>query len=145
MIAQTNDFYKITAGNRSAYDCQPSAYAKARGVKVNDGGYCTWRVRDYTDNGFLWSKFPTGEEKLVVETYQWGIRPAVWVYTGNITNDSKTVKQIQKVLESKGYSCGGADGVLGEGTMKAILEYQEKNNMTACGLITDELKLSLLF
>lgn len=46
------------------------------------------------------------------------------------------VKELQKLLISKGYSCGssGADGIFGSGTKSAVIKFQKANGLTADGL-----------
>lgn len=47
------------------------------------------------------------------------------------------VKEWQKILIAKGYSCGtaGADGDFGDGTYNAVVKYQKDNGLTADGVI----------
>ena len=46
------------------------------------------------------------------------------------------VKELQKLLIAKGYSCGssGADGIFGNGTKKAVIAFQKANGLTVDGL-----------
>ena len=46
------------------------------------------------------------------------------------------VKELQKLLIKKGYSCGssGADGIFGSGTKKAVIAFQKANGLTVDGL-----------
>ena len=46
------------------------------------------------------------------------------------------VKELQKLLIAKGYSCGscGADGIFGSGTKKAVIAFQKANGLTEDGL-----------
>ena len=143
---EATSFYNDTTCLESDYDCKPSVYAKALGVRVNKEENCEWRIRDVSTDGTLWAKVPfTGGDVHVDGEANWGIRPAMWVYTGSITSDSDTVKKIQEALKDNGYSWTGEEGVLGDSTMKAIRKYQKDNKLVVCGLITDELKFSLLY
>lgn len=54
-------------------------------------------------------------------------------YAGMVS--SSTIKKVQKKLNSCGYSCGKADGVLGAKTKKALKKYQRDNGLTADGII----------
>ncbi len=47
------------------------------------------------------------------------------------------VKELQKVLIAKGYSCGGtgADGDFGKNTEKAVLTFQQDNKLYATGIV----------
>lgn len=46
------------------------------------------------------------------------------------------VKELQKLLIAKGYSCGscGSDGIFGSGTKKAVIAFQKANGLVADGL-----------
>ena len=57
--------------------------------------------------------------------------------------DEAAVMQVQEKLNSLGYDCGEADGVAGLQTMSAIVDYQRANDLTANGMVTDELLVSL--
>ena len=47
------------------------------------------------------------------------------------------VKELQKILVSKGYSCGkyGSDGSFGNDTLKAVKSYQKVNKLSVDGLV----------
>lgn len=43
--------------------------------------------------------------------------------------DSETIKKVQELLNASGYSCGEADGVAGQNTSNAIIQYKSDNHM----------------
>lgn len=45
------------------------------------------------------------------------------------------VKELQTILNKKGYSCGTADGVFGSKTVKAVKAFQKDNKLTADGIV----------
>ena len=57
--------------------------------------------------------------------------------------DKETVRQVQEVLNSAGFECGTADGLFGSKTENAIRQYQEANQLTVDGTISDELLESM--
>ena len=50
---------------------------------------------------------------------------------------------VQQALNDKGYDCGTPDGISGEKTRTALIQFQEDNNLTADGLIGEEVKTAL--
>ena len=46
-----------------------------------------------------------------------------------------TVKQIQQKLKRWGYYSGSVDGIFGSGTKKAVIYFQQKNGLTADGIV----------
>lgn len=57
--------------------------------------------------------------------------------------DTALTKQVQQALNDKGYDCGTPDGISGEKTRTALIQFQEDNNLTADGLIGEEVKTAL--
>lgn len=55
----------------------------------------------------------------------------------NVT--AETIAKIQRALESKGYSVGPIDGVLGGKTMNAIRRYQARNGLASRGITYETL------
>ena len=53
----------------------------------------------------------------------------------SVTVGKSTIKKVQKKLNKCGYSCGTADGVIGNKTIKAVKKYQKDNGLTADGVI----------
>jgi len=49
--------------------------------------------------------------------------------------NSSMVRNVQKVLNSCGYKCGTADGILGKKTKQALKKYQKANGLKANGVI----------
>ena len=56
------------------------------------------------------------------------------------------VKEIQKVLIARGYSCGsaGADGVFGVTTKDAVIKFQTKRQLTANGIVNYDTMIKLI-
>ena len=54
--------------------------------------------------------------------------------TGNV---GESVKKLQEILISKGYSCGstGADGDFGQGTYNAVIAFQKANGLSVDGIV----------
>lgn len=46
-----------------------------------------------------------------------------------------TVRQIQQKLKNWGYYNGAVDGIFGSGTKKAVIRFQQKNKLTADGIV----------
>lgn len=57
--------------------------------------------------------------------------------------DIDTIESVQQALNELGYDCGTVDGIVGNRTTKAILQYQNDHNLTASGEINAELLISL--
>lgn len=57
--------------------------------------------------------------------------------------DKETIKEIQELLNAKGYGCGTPDGIAGKNTCNAVIQYKEDNNMEATSTIDQELLDSL--
>lgn len=49
-------------------------------------------------------------------------------------SSSNTVKKVQTKLNSLGYNCGKADGIMGSKTKTAIKKFQKKNGLVADGI-----------
>ena len=47
---------------------------------------------------------------------------------------SEEVKDIQRVLKTKGYYSGAVDGIYGTGTKNAVIKFQKKNGLKADGI-----------
>lgn len=54
-------------------------------------------------------------------------------YAGSVSRS--TIRKVQNTLNSCGYSCGTADGVMGTKTKKALKKYQRDNGLKADGVI----------
>lgn len=52
--------------------------------------------------------------------------------TGTVTNNN--TKKVQEKLNSLGYNCGKADGIMGKGTKNAIKAFQKSKGLKADGL-----------
>lgn len=57
--------------------------------------------------------------------------------------DKGTIKEIQELLNAKGYQCGTPDGIAGKNTCNAVIQYKEDNDMEATATIDQELLNSL--
>jgi hypothetical protein len=56
----------------------------------------------------------------------------------NTTDD--IISRLQSALASEGYEVGKIDGVLGNGTLNALAEYQKKNNLAEGGVTMESIK-----
>lgn len=50
-------------------------------------------------------------------------------------NRGQDVKDIQKMLNSRGYDCGTTDGIFGKNTEKAVRSFQKDNNLVIDGIV----------
>ena len=57
--------------------------------------------------------------------------------------DKETIKEIQELLNAKGYQCGTPDGIAGKNTCNAVIQYKEDTDMEATSTIDQELLNSL--
>lgn len=57
--------------------------------------------------------------------------------------DKETIKEVQELLNAKGYQCGTPDGIAGKNTCNAVIQYKEDNNMEATSTIDQEFVDSL--
>lgn len=57
--------------------------------------------------------------------------------------EKETIKEIQELLNVKGYQCGTPDGIAGKNTCNAVVQYKEDNDMEATPTIDQELLNSL--
>ena len=74
---------------------------------------------------------PTREELRVAKL---PVRILITRHTGN-----QQLKQVQKLLDRLGFEPGDIDGYMGPDTAKAITRFQEANDMTGDGLVSDDL------
>lgn len=58
-------------------------------------------------------------------------------------SDTEIIKFVQEHLNSRGYDCGTADGIIGNTTKSAIQNYRTDNSLTEGDFIDDELLTSL--
>ncbi|CAM5547190.1 localization factor PodJL [Aquamicrobium terrae] len=73
--------------------------------------------------------------------------PAAWQDTPTTIASAdmkKAVQNIQHILNKNGYTAGGADGVMGDKTRKAIMAFQADNGLDATGEVDDRLVKALL-
>lgn len=52
-----------------------------------------------------------------------------------VNSKGNSVKAIQQLLNARGFSCGTADGIFGEKTRNAVLQYQKTMKITADGVV----------
>lgn len=57
--------------------------------------------------------------------------------------DKETIKEIQELLNAKGYQCGTPDGIAGKNTCNAVIQYKEDTDMEATSTIDQDLLNSL--
>ena len=50
-------------------------------------------------------------------------------------SSGSTVRQVQQKLKNWGYYNGAVDGIFGSGTRKAVIYFQQKNKLTADGIV----------
>lgn len=50
-------------------------------------------------------------------------------------NSGNAVKELQTILNSKGYDCGKIDGIFGNQTEKAVFVFQKTNKLTVDGIV----------
>ena len=55
-----------------------------------------------------------------------------------MTDSMRNIKKAQKVLNKKGFKVGPEDGVIGQRTRSAIMDYQNENDLTATGSLNQE-------
>lgn len=60
-------------------------------------------------------------------------------YTKLIYNNYDCIRVVQEALNDAGYSCGSPDGMIGEGTKKAISDFQRDHGLEETGEVNDEL------
>lgn len=58
-------------------------------------------------------------------------------------NNKAQIAETQQLLNKLGYNAGPADGILGNGTRNAIIQYQVAASLPASGTVTDQLVQSL--
>lgn len=63
--------------------------------------------------------------------------------TSTTSTSSSLVKQVQKALNKKGYSCGTADGKMGKKTVSALKKFQKDYGLTVDGKIGSQVKKAL--
>lgn len=67
---------------------------------------------------------------------------ALFLSGGNRTlkNGSRgdDVKELQKILTEKGFSCGAADGIFGKATKEAVIEYQNSKGLVTDGIVGEK-------
>lgn len=61
----------------------------------------------------------------------------------SIITDQETIKLVQSLLNCMGYDCGTPDGIAGNNTKNAIMEYQKLKGKDATGNITTGLLADL--
>jgi localization factor PodJL len=89
----------------------------------------------------LWKAKPVDPETNSVEIPEsWQESPAT---TAGI-DMKKAIGNIQRILNKNGYDAGGADGVMGDKTKKAIMAFQKDNDMQPTGEIDEKLVRTLL-
>lgn len=101
---------------------------------LHDGGVCPYSdsapAADSKENKSSDSTPVSGSSKTESSTVK-----------DKVTKD--TIKKVQEKLNELEYNCGKADGILGSKTKTSIKKYQEDNNLTADGKITDDLLSAL--
>jgi len=55
-----------------------------------------------------------------------------------MTDSMRNIKKAQQVLNKRGFKVGPEDGVIGQRTRSAIMDYQNENDLTTTGSLNDE-------
>jgi len=64
------------------------------------------------------------------------------VFASETLADSETIKQVQEALNEAGYNCGTADGIAGNKTKNAIVQYKTDKGLSD---VSDSITEELLF
>jgi localization factor PodJL len=73
--------------------------------------------------------------------------PEIWQESPSQTASvdmTKAIRNVQAILNKNGYDAGGADGMMGERTKQAIMEFQKDNGLAANGVVDRALVEALL-
>lgn len=123
-----NNYFNDTVKNK--YDIWLAAY---RDTKPN----LNQKIWQYSETGSI--DGIKGRVDLNISYYN---KPSQAAATVDITlpilkNNSKgnSVKAIQQLLNTRGFSCGTADGVFGNKTKNAVLQYQKSMKITPDGIV----------
>ena len=103
-------------------------------------GYGISYTRSFSQDGGVWYTY-TGTGEGLGDSC--GVRPALWVYTGDIYYKKEQIEFAQEILNIKGYECGKPDGIMGQRTRKALKDYQKDHNLCVTGNLTVETAMSL--
>ena len=89
----------------------------------------------------LWQAKPLDQAANTVDTPPaWQGAPAALASA----DMKKAVRNIQHILNKNGYAVGGADGIMGERTKRAIMAFQADNGLDATGEVDEKLVKALL-
>ncbi len=95
-------------------------YCGGHSAHTHSGGVCPYADDYYYCGGHA------------AHTHSNGVCP--YAYSSNRT----TVRLVQRTLNSCGYSCGTADGVMGTKTKRALKKFQRDNGLKADGIIRQQ-------
>ena len=93
-------------------------YCGGHAAHTHSGGVCPYADNYYYCGGHA------------AHTHSGGVCP--YAYS---SVSKTTIKKVQKALKRCGYSCGTADGVMGNKTVKALKKFQRANGLAADGVI----------
>ena len=124
-----------------------TSYNKKSGVQLIDmdiperksmwkyhGKLWLWMDYKYKDASLYQNPVPTPSPVVDIAALKKMVDARVKAQKGDKNN---YVKEIQKVLISKGFSCGngGADGIFGNDTLAAVKKFQSAKKLTVTGII----------
>ena len=136
----------IINGKRMVFEC---TYRDKDGMQLIDMD-CSYRKNVWKIHGKLWNfmDYSYKDKSLYTDTPSVNPSPAkvdTSTLKSMVTTKVKAqkgdkgdyVKEIQKVLIARGFSCGscGADGDFGSGTKTAVMNFQKANKLTADGIV----------
>lgn len=105
----------------------------------------SWKVNTLPDSAnvapklaYLKTETPNGNTQLTESKHV-----TVGTIAGDMTADKASIRDTQKMLTSLGWHIGGADGIMGPKTSKAISEFQTRHNLLVTGRVDDELLANL--
>ncbi len=134
-------------GNIHRHDGGRGDFRFHRGSRVNFffGGAFGYPFYGYPFYGYPYYGYPYGYGYPVGASYAYdprGIYQGQMVNGGGRGNKSVAV-EVQRQLAAGGYYHGEIDGIVGEGTRRAIRNYERDNNLPVDGRIDDQLLATL--
>ena len=69
--------------------------------------------------------------------------PAASVSQQAASDEAELIKKVQQALNEKGYDCGEADGIMGQKSTQALMNFQTDCGLTVDGVIGQEVKTAL--
>lgn len=69
--------------------------------------------------------------------------PAASASQQTASDEAELIKKVQQALNEKGYDCGEADGIMGQKSTQALMNFQTDCGLTVDGVIGQEVKTAL--